>query len=188
MDTENPLSTSQFQWGYQEFENLLTNESHSGIMANMTPEEKKLYIKKVKEEFIAQKLDEDDKKKLTKDLKITIIRALNLAAKDRDGLSDPYCEIVFHNKKFKTTVLSDTLNPSWNETFDIGPFLSEDIITVYCWDKNLLSADFEGKCHISLSEFKEYGNFKKLYNLEAREGKKRESNRKCRSRVTYKLY
>jgi len=171
MATENPLSTSQFQWGYQEFENMLASEPHSGNMANMTPEEKKFYIKKVKEEFIAHKLEEDDKKK-TKELKITIVRALNLAAKDRNGLSDPYCEVVFHNKKFKTNVISNNLNPAWNETFEIGHFLSEDVITVYCWDKNLLSADFEGKFQISLSEFKENGNFKKLYTLEAREGKK----------------
>jgi len=172
MATENPLTSSQFHWGYIEFENMLASEPHVGIMANMTPEEKKIYIKKVKEEFIAHKLEEDERKKLIKDLKIKVIRGENLAAKDRDGLSDPYCEIFFHNKKFKTTVLSNTLNPAWNETFEIGQFLSEDIVTVYCWDKNLLSADFEGKFQISLSEFKETGKFTKIYNLEAREGKK----------------
>jgi len=153
-------------WSYLEFEKLLQKEPHVSAMAAMTSEEKKNYIKKLKDDFITHSLKELE-------LKVRVVKGENLIAKDKDGLSDPYCEVIFRNKKYKTNTVPNTLNPAWNETFEIGAVLSEDVITVHCWDKNLISSrDFEGGCKIALSENFEPGVHKKIYSLESREGKK----------------
>lgn len=51
-------------------------------------------------------------------IRVTIIDAINLKAADRNGKSDPYCQIYLNKVKMqhaKTSIQKKTLNPKWNE-------------------------------------------------------------------------
>ena len=65
-------------------------------------------------------------------LKVLILKAENLASKDVDGSSDPYCLVSvvptsqytnLKNSKFfaqKTKVITSSLNPEWNESLQLS--------------------------------------------------------------------
>jgi len=50
-------------------------------------------------------------------LSITIIKGTKLAAKDSNGLSDPYIIVKIEEQQVKTKTIHKTLEPYWNETF-----------------------------------------------------------------------
>lgn len=52
-------------------------------------------------------------------LQITVVEGRNLKKKDFFSESDPFVQIYLDdkNQKQKTTVKSNTKNPTWNETF-----------------------------------------------------------------------
>lgn len=53
-------------------------------------------------------------------LTLRIIRAVELAAKDFGGTSDPYVKIMLlpdKKRKLQTNIKRKTLNPRWNEVF-----------------------------------------------------------------------
>lgn len=56
-------------------------------------------------------------------LKIIVSSAENLLAGDINGFSDPYVKIegTFGSQKvnFKSKVIKKTLNPTWNQIFDL---------------------------------------------------------------------
>jgi len=53
-------------------------------------------------------------------LRCDILSAADLPAADRNGLSDPYCKVYLNDREvFKTAVQKKTLNPAWNEFFEI---------------------------------------------------------------------
>lgn len=54
-------------------------------------------------------------------LHLTIVCATDLIGKDRSGTSDPYCRINYDGYVVETGVQAATLNPAWNQTFDL-PF------------------------------------------------------------------
>jgi len=69
----------------------------------------------------------------------------DLASKDANGKSDPYCNIWCGAQKFKTKVKPKTLAPVWDETFTI-PFpktcqAKVSFIEIECWDVNVLLKD-----------------------------------------------
>ncbi|MES1908715.1 MAG: hypothetical protein MHM6MM_001593 [Cercozoa sp. M6MM] len=51
-------------------------------------------------------------------LTVTVIRASDLIAADRNGTSDPYLTLVCGNERRKTTTKKKTLSPEWNEQFE----------------------------------------------------------------------
>ena len=68
---------------------------------------------------------------------IKIIEAENLRACDRNGLSDPYVVLgdEYQKRLAKTRIVYGSLNPRWEETFDIkttGPL--NVIATIWDWD------------------------------------------------------
>ena len=69
---------------------------------------------------------------------INVIKGRNLVAKDSSGLfgkkksSDPYVKIFFGGKKFgKTRTIDKTLNPEWNETYNIKLGNKETRINIF---------------------------------------------------------
>lgn len=50
-------------------------------------------------------------------LLVSIVEARQLASKDRNGLSDPYCVLTMGKTIKKTKVIKANLNPRWDEQF-----------------------------------------------------------------------
>jgi hypothetical protein len=70
---------------------------------------------------------------------------------DLNGLSDPFCRLVYDGKAQKTSVIRESLDPEWNECFDFEfkPDLSL-LVEVYDWD--LVGAnDYMGSVVITMS-------------------------------------
>lgn len=87
-------------------------------------------------------------------LAIEVVAGRNLASKDSNGFSDPYCHVGFRDasgelKKGnykKTKVIKKTLNPEWKESFDI-PFDSSAVaLEVSVWDEDTFGgSEFMGE-------------------------------------------
>jgi Ca2+-dependent lipid-binding protein len=112
---------------------------------------------------LAQLLIGDGKKKDTKAvgvIAITIHHAIGLAARDRNGTSDPY--IVLSYSKFgkpihSTRVVLGDLNPVWEETAFLlvteEEVKAEEGISVTLWDSDKRSADdLVGKVVVPLDD------------------------------------
>ncbi|KAI1823468.1 phosphatidylserine decarboxylase-domain-containing protein [Xylaria intraflava] len=86
-------------------------------------------------------------------LKIVVLRARNLAAKDRQGTSDPYLQLSCGETKFTTHCIQKTLNPEWNVICTI-PIASVDnlLLDCHCWDKDRFGKDYMGEFDLALEE------------------------------------
>ncbi|KAI0148730.1 phosphatidylserine decarboxylase-domain-containing protein [Xylariaceae sp. FL1272] len=86
-------------------------------------------------------------------LKIVILRAKDLAAKDRGGTSDPYIQLTCGESKFTTHCVQKNLNPEWNVICTI-PITSVDnlLLDVHCWDKDRFGKDYLGEFDLALEE------------------------------------
>ncbi|CAG8466900.1 6261_t:CDS:10 [Acaulospora morrowiae] len=77
---------------------------------------------------------------------IKIVLAEDLLALDNNGLSDPYCVLTdeLGNRLVETRVIYETLDPRWEEAFDITIEASENNIRklgVTVWDKDQVGSD-----------------------------------------------
>ncbi|CAG8562263.1 3276_t:CDS:10 [Acaulospora colombiana] len=77
---------------------------------------------------------------------IKIVLAENLLPLDNNGLSDPYCVLTDEqgNRLVETRVIFETLNPRWDEAFDISIDSSEDVTRKLCitvWDRDQVGSD-----------------------------------------------
>nr|GMC71551.1 Synaptotagmin-4 like [Ipomoea batatas] len=87
-------------------------------------------------------------------LTVTVISAEELPATDLAGKSDPFVVITMKksDQKNKTRVLNNTLNPVWNQTFDI---IVEDglrdLLIVEVWDHDTFGKDKIGRCIMTLT-------------------------------------
>ena len=86
-------------------------------------------------------------------LRVQVLRGRNLAPKDKSGTSDPYLVLTLGDSKEATSVVSKTLNPEWNQTFEF-PVLTADsaLLEVICWDKDRFKKDYMGEFDIVLEE------------------------------------
>eukprot|EP01063_Lacrimia_lanifica_P010928 TRINITY_DN1768_c1_g6_i1.p1 TRINITY_DN1768_c1_g6~~TRINITY_DN1768_c1_g6_i1.p1 ORF type:complete len:827 (+),score=395.27 TRINITY_DN1768_c1_g6_i1:64-2544(+) len=102
-------------------------------------------------------------------LEVTIESGKGLAAKDDNGLSDPYCEVKVretqgekvagchrHPQKQVTTVQYETLNPTWNQKFAFMA-TATDAIRVHCFDKDEIGKDALGHVHVKLADLLKQG-------------------------------
>uniref|UniRef100_A0A665X934 Extended synaptotagmin-like protein 1b n=1 Tax=Echeneis naucrates TaxID=173247 RepID=A0A665X934_ECHNA len=89
-------------------------------------------------------------------LRIHLLEAQNLVAKDNlmggmvKGKSDPYVKINIGGVTFKSHVIKENLNPTWNEMYELvlsEPGVQE--IKIEAFDKDMDSDDFLGRCGIS---------------------------------------
>ncbi|CAI5443966.1 unnamed protein product [Caenorhabditis angaria] len=80
-------------------------------------------------------------------LSVTILSASNLPAMDRNGMSDPYVKVFVlpeRKQKFETKIIRNTLNPTYNETFQFKiPFneLQSKTLMLVVYDYDRLSKD-----------------------------------------------
>lgn len=86
-------------------------------------------------------------------LRVQVLKARNLAAKDKSGTSDPYLVLTLDDSKEATSAVYKTLNPEWNQTFEF-PILSADsaLLEVTCWDKDRFRKDYMGEFDVVLEE------------------------------------
>lgn len=98
-------------------------------------------------------------------LRIELLHGRNLKAADLTGKSDPY--VVFGVGRYKekalrhslaqSSVVRQTLNPDWNETFMLNvPSLSDGLTAqVYDWDSPPKKHDYLGSAFVDLSNLKD---------------------------------
>ncbi|KAK5136562.1 hypothetical protein LTR08_002906 [Meristemomyces frigidus] len=116
-------------------------------------------------------------------LRVTVLKGRNLAPKDKRGTSDPYLVLSLGDAKQATSVVSRTLNPEWNQTFEM-PVTEADsaLLEVVCWDKDRFKKDYMGEFDILLEDLFAAGSTvpePKWFKLEGRRSgkkKKKDSN------------
>ncbi|KAF9113300.1 hypothetical protein BGX27_001836 [Mortierella sp. AM989] len=102
---------------------------------------------------ISGNLPEDEE--FSVQMRICISRARDMAAKDLNGLSDPYARVSIGCQSFTTEVIPKTLNPTWNANFEffLEPQSMPDQVNLMFWDKDWLKKDdFMGAVDIPFDE------------------------------------
>ncbi len=86
-------------------------------------------------------------------LRVQVQKARNLAPKDKSGTSDPYLVLTMGEAKEATSVVTKTLHPEWNQTFEF-PVTAADsaLLEVICWDKDRFKKDYMGEFDVVLEE------------------------------------
>ncbi|KAB8072630.1 putative phosphatidylserine decarboxylase Psd2 [Aspergillus leporis] len=84
-------------------------------------------------------------------LKVVVLRGRNLAAKDRNGTSDPYLIVTLGDARQSTPTIPKTLNPEWNVTFEM-PVVGVPLLECICWDHDRFGKDYMGEFDIALEE------------------------------------
>uniref|UniRef100_A0A8C1ZZ11 Extended synaptotagmin-like protein 1b n=1 Tax=Cyprinus carpio TaxID=7962 RepID=A0A8C1ZZ11_CYPCA len=92
-------------------------------------------------------------------LRLHLLEAEDLVAKDKmmggmvKGKSDPYVKIHIGDKIFKSHVIKENLNPTWNEMYELVlTSRSPSDVLVEVFDKDMDKDDFLGRVKISLQE------------------------------------
>ncbi|CAG9579233.1 putative c2 domain protein [Leishmania major strain Friedlin] len=90
-------------------------------------------------------------------LEVCICGACNIGGTRKAGIPDPYVKVVMGDRKkahikYKTKVVSSSLNPVWNEvlTFQVADYDSEQIV-FELWNKNVIVDDLMGVYALSLN-------------------------------------
>ncbi|KAG1925808.1 extended synaptotagmin-1, partial [Pimephales promelas] len=93
-------------------------------------------------------------------LRIHLVEAQNLVAKDNlmggmvKGKSDPYVKIQIGGETFKSQVIKENLNPTWNEMYEVVlTQLPGQDLTLEVFDKDMdMKDDFMGRLKMNLSD------------------------------------
>eukprot|EP01095_Lingulamoeba_sp_RSL-Kostka_P001469 TRINITY_DN1204_c0_g3_i1.p1 TRINITY_DN1204_c0_g3~~TRINITY_DN1204_c0_g3_i1.p1 ORF type:complete len:301 (-),score=116.54 TRINITY_DN1204_c0_g3_i1:588-1490(-) len=88
-----------------------------------------------------------------------------ISGKDLSGCT--CCEIKFKDYILKTKPVKKQNNPTWDQTFDLGNYSSEDIIYLSCLTKSKKST---GACQIKMSDYNKEGVYEEDLKLEDNEG------------------
>lgn len=86
-------------------------------------------------------------------LKVVVMKARNLAAKDRNGTSDPYLVLTLGDSKNATQSVPKTLNPEWNVAIQMPVSgVNSLLLDVVCWDKDRFGKDYLGEFDLALED------------------------------------
>lgn len=85
-------------------------------------------------------------------LQVQVLEARGLAARDENGLSDPFVRLQLGSTKAKSAVVYKNLNPSWHEEFFFNVEGSDEELLVVVWDEDRFSRDFLGQVKIPISD------------------------------------
>jgi phosphatidylserine decarboxylase len=125
-------------------------------------------------------------------LRVQVQKARSLAPKDKSGTSDPYLVLTLGEAKEATSVVSKTLNPEWNQTFEF-PVTTADsaLLEVICWDKDRFKKDYMGEFDVVLEDVFHDGQTMpepRWFKLEGRRtGRKKKQNDDVSGEVLMKL-
>eukprot|EP00276_Gloeochaete_wittrockiana_P006552 CAMPEP_0184647918 /NCGR_PEP_ID=MMETSP0308-20130426/4955_1 /TAXON_ID=38269 /ORGANISM="Gloeochaete witrockiana, Strain SAG 46.84" /LENGTH=1549 /DNA_ID=CAMNT_0027079331 /DNA_START=314 /DNA_END=4963 /DNA_ORIENTATION=- len=85
-------------------------------------------------------------------LSVHLVEAKDLAARDTNGYSDPYCIIKCDGQKFKSHIIWKSLSPTWDEIFTVRVDDPQSVLCVTIMDKDLVgSDDYMGEVTVPLS-------------------------------------
>ncbi|KAL2916625.1 phosphatidylserine decarboxylase [Polyrhizophydium stewartii] len=93
-------------------------------------------------------------------LKVKVICARSLLAKDRNGTSDPYVVVRLGDQQQKTHVVNRNLNPVWNTEmlFTITASHVQESLRFSVWDKDFLRSDFLGQFSIDVASIVQFAS------------------------------
>lgn len=128
-------------------------------------------------------------------LRVQVLKGRNLAAKDKSGTSDPFLVLTLGDAKEATSVVSKTLNPEWNQTFEL-PIISADsaLLEGVCWDKDRFRNDYMGEFDVVLEDVFASGNtapepvWCRLESRRSGRKKKKDSNISGEVQLKFTLY
>ena len=89
-------------------------------------------------------------------LQVELLRATDLKAMDRNGLSDPYVKLQLSGQKHRSKTVKKTLNPTWHERFEFTGKSLRDIVSqplqlrAMDWDRGLQRDDILGDATVDL--------------------------------------
>jgi phosphatidylserine decarboxylase len=86
-------------------------------------------------------------------LKVVVLKARDLAAKDRSGTSDPYLVVTLGESKNATHSVPKTLNPEWNVTMQMPVSgVNSLLVDCVCWDKDRFGKDYLGEFDLAVED------------------------------------
>lgn len=122
---------------------------------------------------VKMKLDPSESLNNSGHLRIDVLDATNLPAADRNGASDPYCKFLLGGKDvYKTKVQKKTLQPIWNEAFDLSirsRTAAKFEVVVWDWDFGD-KADLLGKAMINLDLLEPFQKREVTLHLDGKSG------------------
>lgn len=87
-------------------------------------------------------------------LRVLVVGASQLLAKDRCGTSDPFAVLKMGSQRHQTEVILKSLNPVWNASFDFVIDGNSPLpLEIKVWDKDYVGRDFLGNLVVNVSDF-----------------------------------
>lgn len=106
-------------------------------------------------------------------LRVDLLDAQDLPSADRNGKSDPYCKFELNGQElFKSKVIKKTLNPTWNESFEVDvPSRTAAMFNVNVYDYDFADKpDFLGAATINLESLDPFKASESKYLLDGKSG------------------
>ncbi|KAG8417144.1 Tricalbin-2, variant 2 [Metarhizium acridum] len=106
-------------------------------------------------------------------LRVDVLDAAELPSADRNGKSDPYCKFELNGEEvYKTKVIKKTLNPTWNEYFEVAvPSRTAAKFSVDVYDYDFADKpDFLGAAVINLDSLEPFKASESKYILDGKSG------------------
>ncbi|KAG6009542.1 hypothetical protein E4U21_002178 [Claviceps maximensis] len=130
---------------------------------------------KVSLKYIPIKMNLDPSESINNmgNLRVDVLNGVDLPSADRNGKSDPYCKFELNGQEvYKTKVIKKTLNPVWNEFFEVSvPSRTAAKFNVDVYDYDFADKpDFLGAATISLDTLEPFKASESSYMLDGKSG------------------
>ncbi|KAK4191774.1 putative tricalbin [Podospora australis] len=141
----------------------------------MKDDEGNVYSIKVSLKYVPVKMTLDPSESINNmgNLRVDVLDAEHLPAADSNGKSDPFCRFELNGQEvFKTKTQKKTLNPTWNEFFNIPiPSRTAAKFKATVWDWDFADKpDFLGGADINLEQLEPFRGQEFKYTLDGKSG------------------